>query len=48
MEKPMLCAHCNKENITFNIAGNQVHIDQCIKCYDNSVSNFILKVHYFK
>lgn len=43
MEKPILCVHAWKENITYSVAGKKVYKDQCMKCYDDSVSNFIYK-----
>jgi hypothetical protein len=38
MERPTLCVHCVKENITYSVQGKKVHRDQCQKCYDDSVS----------
>jgi hypothetical protein len=38
MERPTLCVHCVKENITYSVQGQKVHRDQCQKCYDDSVS----------
>ena len=38
MDKPTLCVHCVKENITYSVAGKKLFRDQCQKCYDDSVS----------
>ena len=43
MEKPTLCVHCVKENITYSVAGKKVFKDQCQKCFDDSVSNIKYK-----
>ncbi len=40
-EQPLLCQHCIDQNISKSVAGRKIHRDQCVKCYDDSVSIII-------
>ncbi len=44
MDKPLLCVHCVDQYILPELNGKKINKDQCIKCYDDPVTN-IYKIY---